>query len=226
MSRSIKSLKKLRSMIGQKVKVCTLDNVVGICLVTEDNAGDICLISKDKKLLATQYFWDINDEDIERIKNCTDGYVAGHFCCYAHQLTGELKWVTSSVSRKKTVKKKDEDILEPKSVEELWAKAPCKVRLCDGQIGYAETEESRKNHATVYFNKGVDGGLGWGAHHSTYKRGWHVNSVSDFEKIFGKQAEKPAVEDKLEQSAKPSQQEVLKEILETLKEIKNEIAKR
>lgn len=100
---------------------------------------------KTKKLSATKYFWDINDTDIERIKNCTDGYVAGHFCCYEHQLIGELKWVTSSVSRKKTVKKKDE---------------------------------------------------------------------------------KPVVEDKLTQSAEPSQQEILKEILETLKEIKNEIAKR
>ena len=144
MSRSIKSLKKLRGMIGQKVKVCTLDNVVGVCLVTEDITGDICLISKDKKLLTTKYFWDINDTDIGRIKNCTDAYVTGHFCCYEHQLTGELKWVTSSVSRNKTVKK----------------------------------------------------------------------------------SEKPVVEDKLAQSAEPSQQDILKEILETLKEIKNEIAKR
>ena len=229
MSRSIKSLKKLRSMVGQKVKVCTLDNVVGICLVTEDDVGDICLISKDKKLLPTKYFWDINDTDIERLKNYTADYVTGHFCCYEHQLTGELKWVTSSVSRKKTVKETDEDILEPKSVKELWDKVPCRVRLCDGQVGFAETEESRQNHATVYFNNKCDteiGLRGWSTDYKGYKYGWYVNGVSDFETIFGKKYEKPAVEDKLEQSEEPSQQDILKEILETLKEIKNEIAKR
>ena len=114
MSRSIKSLKKLRSMIGQKVKVCTLDNVVGVCLVTEDDSGDICLISKDKKLSEAKYFWDINKYDSERLKNFTAGYVTGHFCCYEHQLTGELKWVTSSVSRKKTVKKSEKPAVEDK----------------------------------------------------------------------------------------------------------------
>lgn len=196
MSRSIKSLKKLKSMVGQEVKVCTLDNVVGICLVVEDNTGDICLISKDKALLAAKYFWTIWTCDKERFKDCTADYVVGHYCCFDHQLIKELKWVTSSVPRKKTAKEtKEEFILEPKTVEELWAKAPCKVRLSDGQIGYAETKAGRKDHATVYFNEGLNGsGMGWKAEHPIYKRGWYVNCVDDFETIFRKKDEKPVKE--------------------------------
>lgn len=210
MSRCIKSLKKLKSLVGKEVKVCTLDNVIGICLVAEDDAGDTCLISKDKALLKAKYFWEIRGER-ERIKDCTAKYIAGHYCWREHQLTDELKWVTSSVPSKKSAvkakskpaKETDEEIvLEPKSVEELWAKAPCKVRLKDGQIGYAETEAGRKEHATVYFNKGVDGGLGWEAHHTTYKRGWHVNCIQDFEMIFGKKDEEPVVETKETKTSK------------------------
>lgn len=314
MSRSIKSLKKLKSMVGREVKVCTLDNVVGICLVAKDTEGDVCLISKDRALSKAKYFWNIQEQR-ECIKDCTVEYVAGHYCWRDNQLTDQLKWVTSSVPRKKTAKETDEEfILEPKSVEELWAKAPCKVRLSDGQIGYAETEAGRKEHATVYFKEGLYGGeIGWKTKHPPYKRGWHVNCRGDFEVIFGRKDEKPTVETKetrddafkplnldqlkdqipchvllkddqiayvdydtgtptvymqslcgeigwptkqkegykygwylhdeddfedvfytfdaepeykLAQSAESSQQEVLKEILQTLKEIKNEIAKR
>ena len=221
MSRCIKSLKKLKSLVGKEVKVCTLDNVIGICLVAEDNEGDICLISKDKALIKTEYFWNIKNRDTEHIKNLTAEYIAGHYCHRDYQLTDELKWVTSSVPRKKsTVKEIDEEIvLEPTSVEELWAKAPCKVRLRDGQIGYAETEAGRKEHATVYFNKGVDGGIGWGAHHPTYKRGWHVNCVGDFEAIFVTKAEKPAVETKETKTSKLTRDDAFRPLnLDQLKE--------
>lgn len=212
MSRSIKSLKKLKSMVGQEVKVCTLDDVVGICLVTEDDEGNTCLISKDKALSEARYFWKI--EDGETIKDCTAEYITGHYCCHDHQLINELEWVTSSVPRKKTAVKseakpsketKEEFILEPKTVEELWAKAPCKVRLSDGQIGYAETEAGRKEHATVYFKKGFNGtGIGWKTKHPPYKRGWHVNCKGDFEMIFGKKDEKPVKETKKTKTVKPT----------------------
>lgn len=181
-------------MLGKEVKVCTLDNVKGICLVAEDTAGDICLISKDNSLTKAEFFWKI-DSERERINNCTDKYVAGHYCWKDDQLTDQLKWVTSSVPSNNPAKETEEEfILEPKTVEELWAKAPCKVRLCDGQIGYAEKEDGRERHAVVYFNDRVDNGsgtgsAGWLSKHPPYKRGWYVNGTYDFEKIFGKKKE-------------------------------------
>lgn len=194
MSRSIKSINTLIKKLGQTVKVCTKEGKVGICKVTTGGNDDLLLLTDDDSLGMSEFFW--------RTRVFDGKY--GHWVTSPRHITEELKWITSDTSSKSTTKKPEkkketdeEIVLEPKSVEELWAKAPCKVRLCDGQIGYAETEAGRKKHATVYFNEGIDGGIGWEAQHPTYKRVWHVNSIFDFEKIFGKKDEKPAVTTKL-----------------------------
>lgn len=233
MSRSIKSLKKLKSMVGQEVKVCTLDDVVGICLVTEDDEGNTCLISKDKALSEARYFWKIRDG--EAIINCTAKHIAGHYCCHEHQLIKELKWVTSSVPHKKTAKtvkakpaketkKTRDDALKPLNIEHLKEHIPCHVLLKDGQIGYVEYE---KDTPVVYMQDTVYKLYGWPTRKKDgYKYGWYINDEEDFESVFETFEHKLAQSAESVETAEPSLYGVFKDILETLKEIKNEIAKR
>lgn len=234
MSRCIKSLKKLKSMVGKEVKVCTLENVKGICLVTEDNAGDTCLISKDKALLETRYFWEIQGER-QYIKNCTAEYVAGHYCWRKHQLIEELKWVTSSVPHKKTAKtvkakpaketkETRDDAFRPLNIEQLKEHIPCHVLLKDDQVAYVEYE---KDTPVVYMQDTVYKLYGWPTRKKDgYKYGWYINDEEDFESVFETFEHKLAQSAESVETAEPSLYGVFKEILETLKEIKNEIAKR
>lgn len=216
MSRSIKHIDTLKKKLGQTVKVCTIEGHVGICKVTEGDEGWLLFLTDDDSLGMSEFFWRTAVHDVKY----------GHWVATPRHITEELKWITSDTSFKSTTKKpekkKDTDeeiVLEPKSVEELWAKAPCKVRLKDGQVGYAETEAGRKEHATVYFNEGVDGDIGWEADHPTYKRGWHVNCIEDFETIFGKKDEKPVVETKETNTTKITRDDAFRPLnIEQLKE--------
>lgn len=300
MSRCIKHIGTLKKKLGQTVKVCTIEGEIGICKVTEEGNDEILLVTDDDFVGMSEFFW-------RRMRSSDGKY--GHWVTTPRHITEELKWITSNTSSKSTTKTKKkkhrEPILEPKSVEELWDKAPCKVRLCDGQVAYADTE-GRPNHVVLVFSKMCKNGglsLGWSTCKGK-KYGWNVNDKDDFNKVFVKKDEKTTRDDafrplnieqleasipchvilkddqiayvddeqgtpvvymqdkvdevygwptdkkdgfnygwyindeedfeavfdvfkgKLAQSEEPSLQEVLKEILETLKEIKNEVAKR
>lgn len=185
MSRCIKHIGTLKKKLGQTVKVCTIEGEIGICKVTIGGHDEILLVTDDDSLGMSEFFWKTQVRDGKY----------GHWVTTPKHITEELKWITSNTSSKSTTKTKKkkhiEPILEPKSVEELWDKAPCKVRLCDGQVAYADTE-GRPNHVVLVFSEKCDNGSGlrgWSQGNGKY--GWYVKDTYDFEQVFVKKDEKP-----------------------------------
>lgn len=221
MSRNIKTVKCLSKHIGELVKVVALDGEHCLAKVVADEDEGYPILKAPEDFDA-KYFW--RDDDGTMAHNCAKDY----------QITKELKCLSSTGKKFKSVKKiKKEPEEKYFSAKELLDSVNNFVKLKSGQVGYLiKRKFGAKEIATVLMKQQEDG-YGWNISNNNeqisveleqkYSCGWNFwddNDAKDVQVI-------KVVDDDEEVKEEPSEGPVknalldmtVRELLEVLNEI-------
>lgn len=149
MSRNIKTVKCLSKHIGELVRVVALDGEH--CLAKVVSNEDQCYpVLKAPEDFKARYFW--RDEDGSMAHNCARNY----------QITEELKCLSSTGKKFKSVKKtKKEPEGKYFSSEELLDFVNNFVKLKSGQVGYLIKRTFGDKECATVLMKQQEDGYGW-----------------------------------------------------------------